>query len=99
MSSGSSSISIIPATDKTADAWNLKNLLLLVTIQSISNPSQRKCSFTCNYFLQNDVLKTKAWKARQVQPRMPEESDDTETRAVYDAYTAQQRLATNIEHL
>lgn len=45
------------------------------------------------------TLKHQAWKAKLVKPRKPEEFDDSESRAVYDAYKAQQHLTITIEDL
>lgn len=41
----------------------------------------------------------KAWKDKQVKPRKPEEFDDTESRAVYDAYKAHQQFTSTIDDL
>ncbi|XP_026333335.1 uncharacterized protein LOC113240286 [Hyposmocoma kahamanoa] len=38
------------------------------------------------------VIYYKAWKEKQVKPRKPEEFDDAESRAVYDAYVAHQHF-------
>lgn len=48
---------------------------------------------------QKAVVMFKAWKDKQVKPRKPEEFDDTESRAVYDAYMAQHHFTSTIDDL
>lgn len=48
---------------------------------------------------QNAVVMYKAWKVKQVKPRKPEDFDDTESRAVYDAYKARQHFTSTVADL